>query len=301
LVESGAVSNIDAIWASHYHDDHTASINAVRRKYDSKVYVQQELRDIFERPLAYSMPALFPESIHIDHALAEGEVIDWKGFKLTAYYFPGQTLYHGGLLIEYEGARVFMTGDSFANWGIDDYCSYNRNFLGTVGEDRGYYRCLRLLQKLNPDMLCAAHWGPEPVSQAYLQKTVDILKEREAMLTELFPWQDPNFGLDPAWIRAYPYRQSAIPGTEIFLEARIFNHSDSEQQVMAQLCAPLGFEVGKPHVSTVAPRSEVGIRLNAVTPKTPSRRRDVLGITVHFAQRTLAEFAEAILDHLEQE
>ena len=23
-----------------------------------------------------------------------------------------------------------MTGDSYADFGIDDYCSYNRNFLG---------------------------------------------------------------------------------------------------------------------------------------------------------------------------
>jgi hypothetical protein len=59
----------------------------------------------------------------------EEEVIHWKGYKLTAYYFPGQTLYHDGLLIERDGTSVFMSGDTLANWGIDDYCSYNRNWL----------------------------------------------------------------------------------------------------------------------------------------------------------------------------
>jgi hypothetical protein len=142
-------------------------VNDVRRKYGLKVYAQREIRDILENPKAYCMPCLFPESIHIDHVVSEGEVIQWKGYKLTGYFFPEQkTLYHDGTLIEREGdsTRVFMSGDSFANWGIDDYCSFNRNFLGKDGEINGYGRCLRVLLELKPNLLMAAHWGPKPVS-----------------------------------------------------------------------------------------------------------------------------------------
>ncbi len=97
MVSSGEISGVDAIWATHYHDDHTASINAVRRKYGGKVCIQEELQDILENPTAYCMPALLAESIHIDHVLSDGEVIHWKGYTLTACYFSGQTLYHDGL------------------------------------------------------------------------------------------------------------------------------------------------------------------------------------------------------------
>ena len=161
LKKNGTIKGIDGIWITHYHDDHNQSINAVRREYGAKFYVQKELQDVFENPYAYSMPALTPESIHVDHPLSEGEVINWKGYKMTGYYFPGQTIYHDGLLIEHDGTRIFMTGDSYADFGIDDYCSYNRNFLGK--DEPGYEQCFRLLLKLKPDMLVASHWGPAAV------------------------------------------------------------------------------------------------------------------------------------------
>jgi glyoxylase-like metal-dependent hydrolase (beta-lactamase superfamily II) len=298
MVKSGEISGIDAIWATHYHDDHTTSINAVRRIYGAKVYAQEEMRDILENPIAYSMPALYSESIHIDHVLTEGEVIQWMGYKLTAYYFPGQTLYHDGLLIEYQGARVFMSGDSFANWGIDDYCSYNRNFIGKDGDTAGYNRCLRLLMQLKPDILVAAHWGPEPVSQEYLQKTLDLLHEREKLLAPLFPWDDANFGLDPYWIRVYPYRQNILPGQRVALEARIFNHSDSPRTASAELRAPEGWRVESGGSVTIPPHTEGSIRLNAVATDRPPQHRQVLGLAVHFDGRNLGEFAEAIVDYL---
>jgi glyoxylase-like metal-dependent hydrolase (beta-lactamase superfamily II) len=298
LVKSGEISGIDAIWITHYHDDHNTSVNAVRRKYGSKVYVQKEMQDIFENPTAYCMPALFVEGIHIDHPLSEGEVIHWKGYKLTAYYFPGQTLYHDGLLVEHDDTRVFMTGDSFANWGIDDYCSYNRNFIGKDGETAGYNRCLKLLLQLKPDLLCAAHWGPEPVSQEHLQKTLDLLHERQKMLANLFPWDDPNFGLDPYWISAYPYRQSILPGQRLTLEARIYNHSDSPRIASAELRAPLGWQVEGGGSAKIPPHTEGKILLTAIAPEHPPLRRQVLGLAVHFDDRNLGEFAEAIVDYL---
>lgn len=298
MVKSGKMSRVDAIWATHYHDDHTTSINAMRQKYGSEVYIQKELQDIFENPMAYSMPALFTEGIHIDHVLTEGEVIHWKGYTMTAYYFPGQTLYHDGLLIEHEGTKVFMSGDSFANWGIDDYCSYNRNFLGKDGEIAGYNRCLKLLMEVKPDMLCAAHWGPVTVSQEYLQKTLDALRDREKMLAALFAWDDANFGLDPYWIRAYPYRQSILPGQQVTLEARIYNHSDSPRTASVELRAPAGWQIGDSAATTIPGHTEGKLRLTAVAAERPPLRRQVLGLVVRFDNRNLGEFTEAIVDYL---
>lgn len=298
-VKAGSISGVDGVWISHYHFDHLSSVNEIRRKYGAKVYVQSELRDILENPRAYPMPCLFPESIHVDHPLSEGEVVNWKGYKLTAYYFPGQTIYHDGLLIEHDGTRVFMSGDSFANWGIDDYCSYNRNFLGKDGEINGYGRCLRLLLKLKPDLLVAAHWGALPISEEHLRKTLKLLEEREALFSSLLPWDNPNFGLDPYWIRAYPYRQSISKGQRVTLEARIYNHSDSPRRASVELRVPVAWrKVSKPDPITIAPHTEGKIRLSAVAPATPSQHREVLGLVVHFGDRNLGEIAEAIVDYL---
>jgi glyoxylase-like metal-dependent hydrolase (beta-lactamase superfamily II) len=299
LVRSGTIKGVDGIWISHYHDDHVTSVNDVRRKHGAKVYAQKELRDILENPKAYCMPCLFPESIHIDHPVSEGEVINWKGYKLTGYYFPGQTLYHDGTLIEHDGTRVFMTGDSFANWGIDDYCSFNRNFLGEDGKINGYARCLRLLLRLKPDLLMAAHWGPEPVSEDYVRKTLQLLEERQKLMAPLFPWDDPNFGLDPYWVRAYPYRQKIFRGQMVTFEARIYNHSGSPRRASAELRAPEGWGPATGGSVVINPYQEGSIRLTAKASSDPKQKREVLGLSVRFAGRHLGEVSEAIVDYLE--
>lgn len=295
LRKHGKIMGVDGIWISHYHDDHVQSVNEVRRRYGAKVYAQAELRDILENPLAYSMPALCPESIHVDHTFAEGEVLNWKGYKLTGYYFPGQTIYHDGLLIEHGGNRIFMSGDSFANFGIDDYCSYNRNFLG---DGPGYKQCFRLLLTVRPDMLVAAHWGPIPCPEEYLRKALDLLDERRKLLSALLPWDDPNFGLDPSWVRAYPYRQSVLPGQLVTVEARVYNHSALRRRVKVELHVPAGWQAQPSGGITISPQSEGRIRLKAVAPSNPSGGRAVLGLSVKWGDRSLGEIAEAVVDFL---
>lgn len=88
-----------------------------------------------------------------------------------------------GLLVEKDGFKAFFTGDSFTNWGVDNYCSQNRCF---IGRDVGYEKCLKLLLDTKPDILIAAHWGPEPVSAEYLRKTLDLFQQREKLYQRLF-------------------------------------------------------------------------------------------------------------------
>jgi glyoxylase-like metal-dependent hydrolase (beta-lactamase superfamily II) len=298
LKESGSVHGVDGIWISHYHDDHVQSVNDVRRKYGAKLYAQKELQDILENPRAYMMPCLFPENIHVDHLLIDGEVIEWKGYKMTGFYFPGHTLYHAGLLVERDGRRIFFSGDCFeaSNLGMDDACTYNRIFLG---KEPGYQQSIHLLLKLRPDTLISAHYGALGFSEECLRKTLDLLVEREAQFSRLFPWDNANFGTDPYWVRAYPYRQMILRGQRVELEAKIFNHSDSVREASVELRAAEGWQVEQADPVIIPPHSEGKIRLRALAPKNPLLRRDVLGLVVRFGHQYRGEMAEAIVDYLE--
>jgi hypothetical protein len=238
-----------------------------------------------------------PESIHVDHPLSEGEIINWKGYKMTGYYFPGQTIFHGGLLIEHDGTRIFMIGDSYGNFGIDDYCSYNRNLLGK--DEPGYDQCFRLLLRLKPDMLLAQHYGPLPYSNEYMEKGLKLIGERRVLLSGMLPWDDPNFGLDPCWVRAYPYRQFIRPGQLVTIEARVYNHSGSSRQAFARLRASSEWQIQKADPVTIPPHTEGKIRLRGVAPSNPAHRREVLGIAVRFENRNLGEVVEALVDYME--
>jgi glyoxylase-like metal-dependent hydrolase (beta-lactamase superfamily II) len=296
LQAAGEIGAVDGIWITHYHDDHTQLVNEAKRRFGAKVYVQRGMLDIIENPLAYQMPCLFPEPIRIDHPLEHGQTIEWKGFKLTAYDFPGQTIYHDGLLVEKDGFKAFFTGDSFANWGIDDYCSQNRCFLG---RDTGYEKCFQILLQTQPNILVAAHWGPLPVSSEYLNRSLALLQEREKLYERLFPHKSVNFGTDPCWIRAYPYRQTALPGGLVEMEARVMNHSAKPINVRVNLQLPEGWKSGIIQKETGIPaRTEGRIRLQATAPSSPGRRRQVLGLSAVIDGSPMGEFAEAIVNFL---
>ena len=293
---SGEIGSIEGLWITHYHDDHTAFVNFAKQQFGTKVYVQREIVDVIENPIAYQMPCLSPESIRVDRVMDHGETIRWKEYRLTAYHFPGQTIYHGGLLVERGGFKVFLTGDSVTNWGVDDYCSQNRCFLGPT---LGYQKCFQILLRTNPDMLVAAHWGPEPVTTEYVRKTVSLFEDREKLFGRLFPHDNVNFGLDPCWISAYPYRQSVLPGVPVVIEARVMNHSGKPKRVSAELKLPQGWTPGRnAGIQEIPSQSEGRIRLTATSPSAPDRRRHVIGLAAIVDGQPLGEFAEAIVNFL---
>jgi hypothetical protein len=132
-----------------------------------------------------------------------------------------------------------------------------------------------------------------------MQKGLKLLEERRELFSKLFPWDDPNFGLDPSWIRAYPYRQFVLPGQLVTIEARIYNHGAAPRQATAELRAPSGWRIREAGHLTIPPHAEGKIRLTAVAPTNPLSRREVLGLAVHFGDRNLGEVAEALVDYLE--
>lgn len=296
LQKNGEIGRIEKLWITHYHDDHVDCVNRIKERFGAELYVQEEMADIIEHPDAYNMPCLSREPARVDRVLRDGEVFAWKGFRMTSYYFPGQTLYHAALLVEKGGVRLLLTGDSFGNWGIDDYCSENRCF---VGSGRGFEKCLELLLRLKPDMLVNAHSGTIRFSEDYVLKTLEVFRQREMIYRKLLPWDNPNFGLDPFWLRAYPYKQSALPGSRVELEVRVLNHCDQTRMVQASLVLPDGWRpVVVSGTSRLAAGQEGRIRLSAIAPETRNPRRYVLGLSAVFNGTPVGEVAESIVDLL---
>jgi hypothetical protein len=80
-------------------------------------------------------------SISAQHAVPDGQTLRWHEWQFTFWRFPGQTLYHGGLVARRDDGQTYLfVGDSFTPTGMDDYCMQNRNFLR---EGDGYEYCLR--------------------------------------------------------------------------------------------------------------------------------------------------------------
>ena len=80
---------LEGIFVTHFHDDHTDYVQAMASEAGAPVYAGKELRDILQNPGAYHMPAMTYEPIRPVHALAEGETLRWHEFEFRYTYFPG--------------------------------------------------------------------------------------------------------------------------------------------------------------------------------------------------------------------
>jgi len=188
----------------------------------------------------FYLPCIAPTPFPVARKTADGESWAWREFALTAFHFPGQTLYHGGLLVEGHGAKVFFAGDSGAPTGLDDYCAGNRTFLGA---SRGSRRCLDLWRSIQPDFIFNEHQEkPFRFSEAQLDQMDRVLAEREELIKAMTPWDDPNFAIDEYWVRAYPYEQEVAAGDTFTIQVHVTNHGASASPMAVRPLLPAGWQ-----------------------------------------------------------
>jgi len=296
MLKEDAIKSLDGVYITHYHDDHTDHINALVNEFHCPVYGCAEMKDILEHPSAYRLPCLTPNAIPNVKAIKEGVTMSWKDFTFTFSYYPGQTLYHGGLLAERNnGEKIFFIGDSFTPSGIDDYCLLNRNFLhpGT-----GYFYCLDALKKMKPDyLLINEHVVPTfRYSQQQLDRMIRTLQERVEMLRQLFPWDDPNYGLDEQWARFYPYGSTVKNGESLRLDMRIMNHSPDPQSTMIRLNLPPDWSAQPPTaVVDIPSRQEDKAAFAIAIPSGVKPGTYVITADILFGEWELREWSEAMI------
>jgi glyoxylase-like metal-dependent hydrolase (beta-lactamase superfamily II) len=291
LQQAGRFRNLEAIWVTHYHDDHTDHVTKVAKRFRAKVHFHERIQDIVENPGRYRMPCLTTNPIQ-GEAKGEAERWRWREFQLQSYFFPGQTLYHGGLAVEREtGEKLFFVGDSFTPSGTDDYCLQNRNL---VHADEGYRYCLDLLAKLGGE-----HWLINqhvlPMFRYNAGQTTRMREElakREQLLAALTPLPDANYAVDESWARFYPY---AAKGETVTLQLRLDNHTARAAEFRVRWNVPKGWKLvrGGERV-TVGPRSTgaVPVTVQAVA----AGEVAVLTADVQFAGLDLRRWTEALLE-----
>lgn len=296
MLAAGEIRAVEGLWVTHYHADHTDGIPAFQQRFDCPTLADRRLAEVLTRPAAWRLPCLMPDPVRVERALDDGESWQWQEFRLTSFFYPGQTLYHGALLVERGELRMLFVGDSHTPAGIDDYCAYNRNWLG---RERGFQHCLDLIERLKPTHLFNCHvdvaFNFTPAELAWMRKNLD---QREELFGRLVAWEHANFGLDPLWVRCDPYIQQAAAGKTVPLAVVITNHAAEARHAACRLVLPsaLGHARGPWVAAEVAPREEARLALEIHLPGTAPAGRQVIAVDVEFGGRLLPRFAEAIVD-----
>ncbi len=297
LQAAGQLTFIEHVFITHYHDDHTDQVANLVRETGATVHASRRNWDLLQNPGSYRLPCLTRNPVHVSGRAESGTKWRWKEFELALFYFPGQTLYHDALLVTRDsGEQIFFIGDSFTPCGIDDYCLQNRNI---VREGNGFLACLELLEQEAPDaLLINQHVEPAfRFSREQRTRMRENLKQREDLLQSLFPWDDPNYGIDEGWARFYPYACALHPGDATQLSLRILNHSPGEHQFTVKLHLPTGWQLDPNPIDTVRipARMEGAISLGISIPRDTPPGQYVLTADVAWNQWELCEWSEAIV------
>jgi glyoxylase-like metal-dependent hydrolase (beta-lactamase superfamily II) len=293
LTAAKSVKRVDGIWITHYHDDHTDYAQALSNRFGCPVHFTESMKDLLERPSNYRLPCLTATPITSGKPEPDGRQLRWQEFKLTFFDFPGQTLYHGGLLVEKDGDEaLFFVGDSFTPSGIDDYCLQNRDF---VRENAGYLRCLNILEKLpNNVWLINQHVQPTfRFSSSHFARMRAELRKRIAVLAELSPWPDPNYAVDESWAVVYPYGNKVKKGERVRLEVRITNHSPKAETYRIAWNLPRGWKIINADRTLLIPARGVAAAGAVLTTGLPGLH--VVTADIAFGGRDLKEWTEALV------
>jgi glyoxylase-like metal-dependent hydrolase (beta-lactamase superfamily II) len=296
MLDRGEIGSVDALWVTHYHFDHTDGIPLFQQTFDCPCYTDRRLAEVLVQPRAWRLPCLAPDAIRVDHPLEDGHQWQWREFKLTSFFYPGQTLYHSALFAERGDLRMLFVGDSHTMAGNDDYCAQNRNFLG---RGQGFQYCLSLLEKLKPTHMFNCH-----VNDAFTFTTDEIrfmretLDRRERLFGELVPWDHANYGTDDSWVRCFPYTQTARPGTTVKIDVVVTNHSAHARttRCRAVLPSPWGSEPTDWSRAQIPAGDEGSLSLSVALPAELAPGRLVIPVDVQHGDWNLPQFREAIIE-----
>jgi glyoxylase-like metal-dependent hydrolase (beta-lactamase superfamily II) len=259
LVQRGLVKQVDSIFVTHYHDDHTNSVQKAAEHFSCPVYAVAPYVDILENPGNYHMPCLHHNPIKDIVSKQDGETMMFHEFKMTFHSFPGQTFYHGALLVEKDKhLPVYFIGDAFSPSGMDDYCVLNRNLMH---ENDGYLMCLDRVRKLgNEYWLINEHI---PHIFRFTESELDYLetqfRKRIKTVSGLIPWDDPNYGVDEQWAMIYPYGSTSKKGEIREFEIVLTNHSSRKRRYDVKLRIPEGAKIVSLETSTVIAGGTLGV------------------------------------------
>lgn len=244
------VKRVDVAMPSHMHDDHMNGFPHLKRHHGTKIWCLDNMVEIFENPRGHNLGCTLGEAFQVDRTFRHGERFRWEEFEFEITHSPGHTNYQMALFVTIDGNRVAFTGDAFFPNPGGTALRHNLIFRNDVQND-SHLRSIRNLIEHEPTMIAPGHGRPYPVDRSLLLATEERLRKQQQLFHDLLPEGEVDFGMDPSWVKIYPYQILIGPGERQKLEIRARNYKRGEaMKLEVALVTPEGWRV-EPDVVTL--------------------------------------------------
>jgi glyoxylase-like metal-dependent hydrolase (beta-lactamase superfamily II) len=288
LLRDHGVERVEAVVATHYHDDHVAGLNLLRDVEQTEVWAPENVAPILESPERYDIPCLWFDPVRVDRVLRFGEPVRWHEHELRVHPLPGHTRYAAAIEFEADGRRVLATGDqqSVTPGGrmIANYQYRNRFAIDD------YLASAELYERLRPNLILTGHSGAHDLTAPQLERFAADARRISELHRELLPLPDA----EGVFARVAPYRASAAPGGTVDLEVELRSPLDEPARASVSLVVPDGWAV-EPARATAAlePHGEGTLRFRVTAGDGAGRHPVAADVTI--GELVLGLHAEALV------
>ncbi|MFC1558641.1 MBL fold metallo-hydrolase [candidate division KSB1 bacterium] len=293
------IKKIDAASFSHYHDDHNYRVYELLHFDNPRLWIFENMLEVFEHPERFRIPCLLPFPIKADRVLKDGEKVKWEEYTLECFHMPGQTEYHQGLVTKIDGKTVMFTGDNTWNKLWNDktrngpVVPQNIYFL-----DGGYITCAKKMLEYMPDMVCPAHTEEYFPTRPDLEEFLQWAYTLRDVMTGLIDQPDPNFGMDYQWCRFYPYKTDLTENEdEVRVEVLIRNHLFKPADVKLVLKHSDNIVCRQPvRTFTIEAKKQAAVPFILKKGNSGISGRDVITADITVNGHRIGEYTEGLID-----
>ncbi len=294
------LKSVDVAMPSHMHDDHLNGFPHLVRHHGAKVWCYENMVDILQKPRGHNLGCILAEPIKVDRSFRHGEKFKWEEFEFTVCHSPGHTEYQMAMFADIDGAHLAFTGDALfpAAAGAPYQLRHNLIFRNWVEND-SHLKSMRTILEHQPTMIAPGHGKPFISNKEDLEDLKRRLEKQQAYFQNVIADADCDFGLNPSWVRIYPYQLEARAGSSAPLELRVRNYRAKPMQFEAALVVPAGWKA-MPEVATLTIPAKgdanAGFTLSIPADWDRAKPRVALAADVMADGQYLGEIAEGVVD-----
>lgn len=274
-----AIRQVDVVLPTHYHDDHVAGINLLRRVEHARSWIPRNFADILADPARSDLPCLWYDPIAADRIVPLEEDLPWEEYTLRLHPLPGHTRFAVAIEFMVDGTRVLAVGDQHQN---DDGLAWNYVYRNRFSPG-DYRQTADLYARLQPQLILSGHWEPLWVKPGYFELLQQRATELERLHADLLPLEIEGFGPEGFGARLEPYQVTARGGQPFEITAEIYNPVRARAQAAISLLVPSGWVVA-PALETLqlAPLAGAQVHFQVTAPagETAYRRRIALEMSI---------------------